>query len=51
MRILLDTNIWRYIVDADAVVMVQKAALRSKQKIAIAPAVGGVRISVCEALG
>ena len=39
MRILLDTNIWRYIVDADAVVTVQKAALRSKQRIAIAPAV------------
>jgi len=39
MRILLDTNIWRYIVDHGALGAVQQAARRSRHKIIIAPAV------------
>jgi hypothetical protein len=39
MRILLDSNIWRYIVDADAVLTVQKAARSSRHSIVVAPAV------------
>jgi hypothetical protein len=39
MRILLDTNIWRYIVDHDALRTVQQAARKSRHEIAVAPAV------------
>lgn len=36
---LLDSNVWRHIVDADVVSKVQNAARKSPNKIAIAPAV------------
>ncbi|MFM0217797.1 type II toxin-antitoxin system VapC family toxin [Paraburkholderia caledonica] len=39
MRILLDTNIWRYVVDHDALGAVQQAARKSRHEIVIAPAV------------
>ena len=39
MHILLDTNIWRYIVDHDALGTIQQAVRRSRHKIVIAPAV------------
>ncbi len=39
MRILLDSNVWRYIVDADAVGPVQRAARTSRNSIVVAPAV------------
>jgi len=39
MRILLDTNIWRYIVDHDALGVIQQAARKSRHRIVIAPAV------------
>lgn len=39
VRILLDSNIWRYIVDADALVGVQKAVRASRNTIVVAPAV------------
>lgn len=39
MTILLDSNVWRYIVDANATAKVLQAALKSSHRIAIAPAV------------
>ncbi len=39
MRILLDSNIWRYIIDDGALPAVQKAARKSRHAIAVAPAV------------
>ena len=39
MHILLDTNIWRYIVDHDALGVIQQAARKSGHKIVVAPAV------------
>lgn len=38
-KVLLDTNIWRYLVDAGAVPTLRNAAKRSKDKVAVAPAV------------
>jgi hypothetical protein len=39
MRILLDTNVWRYIVDYGALGVVHQAARRSRHDIVIAPSV------------
>ncbi|CDY78429.1 hypothetical protein BGLT_01302 [Caballeronia glathei] len=39
MKILLDTNIWRYIVDDGAIGVVQRAVRRSRHEIVIAPSV------------
>lgn len=40
MRILLDSNIWRYLVDADAIELLREAAHRAKRtSVVIAPAV------------
>ncbi|MFM0348226.1 hypothetical protein [Paraburkholderia sp. RL17-347-BIC-D] len=39
MRILLDTNIWRYVVDHDALGAVRQAARKSRHEIVVAPAV------------
>jgi hypothetical protein len=39
MRILLDTNIWRYVIDHDALGVIQQAARKSRHEIVIAPAV------------
>lgn len=39
MHILLDTNIWRYIVDHDALGLIQQVARKSRHKIVVAPAV------------
>lgn len=38
-RILLDSNVWRYIVDAGALPAIQHAARRSRNVIVVAPAV------------
>jgi hypothetical protein len=38
VRILLDSNIWRYIVDADALPDVIRASQKSPHVIAVAPA-------------
>lgn len=37
MRILLDTNVWRYIVDAGATLEVRKASQRKNKQIVVAP--------------
>src|SRR6185369_3985699 len=39
MKILLDTNVWRYIVDAGALLRLQQAAGKSRHKVVVAPAV------------
>jgi len=39
MKILLDTNVWRYIVDAGALLRLQQAARKSRHKVVVAPAV------------
>jgi hypothetical protein len=39
MLILLDSNVWRYVLDANASVKLQLAAAKSRHRIAIAPAV------------
>lgn len=39
MKILLDTNIWRYVVDADAVPALRKAVRKSRHRIVVPPAV------------
>lgn len=39
MKILLDTNVWRYLVDADAVPLLRQAARKSHHRIAMAPGV------------
>jgi hypothetical protein len=39
LRILLDTNVWRYIVDADAVAQLARQARRRRLNILVSPAV------------
>lgn len=39
MRVLLDSNVWRYLVDASAIPALRQAAARSKHSIVMAPAV------------
>lgn len=39
LDILLDSNVWRYIVDADAVVEVKRAARKSKNRLCVPPSV------------
>ncbi|BEP62334.1 hypothetical protein GmRootV213_28880 [Variovorax sp. V213] len=39
MKILLDTNVWRYIVDTGALPRLQQAARKSRHKVVVAPAV------------
>src|SRR5436309_617381 len=39
MRVLLDSNIWRYLVDADAIARLQAITRRTNIRILVAPAV------------
>ncbi len=39
LRILLDSNVWRYIVDANAVGIIQRASRKSRNTLVVAPAV------------